>query len=58
MLTAYTYNGAYSYAMEDRTGSIESGKSADFIVLDENIFSGKKEHIRDIKILRRVFRGE
>jgi predicted amidohydrolase YtcJ len=58
MLTAYTYNGAYSYAMEDITGSIETGKSADFVVLDENIFSSKQEHIRDIKINRRVFRGE
>jgi predicted amidohydrolase YtcJ len=57
MLTASTYNGAYSYAMEDITGSIAAGKSADFLVLDENIFTAKPEHIRDIKILRRVFRG-
>lgn len=33
-----TLNGAYSMGLEDKAGSIEAGKSADLIVLDQNPF--------------------
>ncbi len=33
----FTYQGAYSILMEDFTGSIAVGKSADFAVIDKNI---------------------
>ena len=38
MLRGYTINGAWQMRMEDRIGSIEPGKLADFIVLGENLF--------------------
>ena len=38
MLRGYTINGAWQMRMEDRIGSIESGKLADFVVLEESLF--------------------
>lgn len=37
MIAAYTINGAHAMKQEDKTGSIEVGKRADFAVLDRNI---------------------
>jgi hypothetical protein len=38
MLKGYTMNGAYQLRMEDRIGTIEDSKAADFVVLAENLF--------------------
>ena len=38
MVKGSTMGGAYQLRMEDRIGSIETGKSADFVVLGENLF--------------------
>jgi predicted amidohydrolase YtcJ len=38
LIRGYTLNGAYQLRMEDRIGSIESGKAADLVVLGENLF--------------------
>ncbi len=39
MLDAYTINAAYALKQERFTGSLESGKRADFIVIDRDIFA-------------------
>ena len=38
LLKGYTINGAYQLRMEDNIGSIAVGKSADFVVLEQNLF--------------------
>ena len=56
MLDAYTINGARAVRQDKLIGSIEPGKSADFIVLDRNLFDlvkqGKPEKIADTQVLR------
>lgn len=37
-LTAHTAGGAYCVGMDDRLGTLQSGKLADIIVLDQNLF--------------------
>jgi hypothetical protein len=38
LIRGYTLNGAYQLRMEDRIGSIETGKAADLTILGENLF--------------------
>lgn len=45
MLKGFTINGAYQLRMEQRIGSIENGKSADFVVLPDNLFEMNPKEI-------------
>jgi len=56
-LRMVTLNGAISMYAGDSTGSIEVGKSADFIVLDRNLFEIPPEDIADIRVEMTVFKG-
>ncbi|MBV7470428.1 amidohydrolase [Aeromonas sp. sif0611] len=62
MLAAYTINGARAVRQEAITGSIEAGKSADFIVLDRDLFAlvkaGTPEQIAQTRVEQTVFMGE
>ncbi len=49
-LRAYTLYGAWLTFEEDRKGSIEPGKLADMIVLDQDILTIGPEKIMDIKV--------
>lgn len=49
LLKGYTINGAYQLRMEDRIGSIEAGKSADLVVLDQNLFEVDPYTLHTIK---------
>jgi len=42
---------------EDETGTIEPGKPADFIVLNQNILEVPIEKIHETKVLKTVLRG-
>ena len=53
----YTINGAKVMQWEDRIGSIEPGKLADFAVLDHDILSVPINQIRDTKVLMTVLGG-
>jgi predicted amidohydrolase YtcJ len=53
----FTLNGAVAARQAADTGSLEAGKSADFIVLDRNIFTVPIEQVSDAKVLSVVIRG-
>jgi predicted amidohydrolase YtcJ len=57
-LAAFTINAAYTNRMEKDTGSIEVGKSADLIVLDQNLFGVPSEKISETKPLVTLFEGK
>ena len=57
-LQAHTINAAYQAHLEDVTGSIEEGKSAELVVLDSDIEATPAKHIQDIRVLETVFKGE
>ena len=49
-LRGYTLYGAWLSFEEDRKGSIEPGKLADMIVLDQDILTIEPDHIMDINV--------
>ncbi|HIG43047.1 MAG: amidohydrolase family protein [bacterium] len=49
MLAGYTQNGAYQLRMEDQIGSIETGKLADLVVLDDDLFDIDSDEIWKVK---------
>jgi len=49
-LRGYTLYGAWLSFEEDRKGSIEAGKLADMIVLDQDILTIDPDHIMDINV--------
>jgi len=54
----FTLDAAYSGFMEQSVGSLESGKRADFIVLDQNIFEVDAAEIANIKVIQTWLDGE
>jgi predicted amidohydrolase YtcJ len=57
-IAAFTINAAYTNRNEDDTGSIETGKLADLIVLDRNLFEIPTTEISDTKVLVTLFEGK
>lgn len=55
---AYTINAAYLMRQEDRVGSIEVGKLADLIVVNQNIFTVPTEQISETTVLLTLLEGE
>ena len=57
-LKAYTLASAYSVFRDHELGTIESGKIADIIVLDRNLFTVPEEEIRQAKVELKVMDGK
>ena len=57
-LAAHTINAARALHLEDRIGSIEVGKLADFAVLDGDLLGASAEEIRSLPIWMTVVGGE
>lgn len=53
-----TINAAQQLGIADRTGSLEAGKQADFIVLDQDIFTVPSIAIHRTRVLRTVVKGK
>jgi hypothetical protein len=56
-IEAYTINPARAMGIAKFTGSLEVGKSADFVVLDRNLFDIAPTDIADTKVLATYFEG-
>lgn len=57
-LRGMTIWAAYSCFQENKRGSIEKGKDADFVILEEDIMTAPNEKLRDVKTLRTVIAGQ
>ena len=57
-LRSYTINNAYAAYWEKTTGSIESGKNADFVVHSENLLTLEPDSLLKSKVLRTVIAGK
>ncbi|MFP6640566.1 MAG: amidohydrolase [Myxococcota bacterium] len=57
-VAAFTIAGAYVNGLEDETGSIEVGKSADLVVVDRNIFEIPTEELSETEVLLTLLDGQ
>lgn len=57
-IKAFTLNAAYVNRLDHVTGTIEVGKFADLVVLDQNIFEINPERISDTSALLTLFQGQ
>jgi predicted amidohydrolase YtcJ len=56
-VAAYTIGGAKMLGIEDEVGTIEVGKKADLILLDQNLFEIDPDEIPKTKVLGTMFDG-
>ncbi len=57
-IAAYTINPARALGLEGITGSIDVGKSADFVILDQDITELKPEQIPQVNVSLTMLEGE
>jgi predicted amidohydrolase YtcJ len=57
-IEVFTINGAFNLDKDDITESIEAGKSADFIIIDQNLLKIPSTDIHKTKVLQTVLMGK
>jgi hypothetical protein len=57
-IAAFTMGSAYVNGLENETGSIEVGKSADLIVIDRNVFEIEPQEISETEVLLTLLEGK
>jgi predicted amidohydrolase YtcJ len=57
-IAVFTRNGAMAMEKDDETGTIEPGKSADFIVINHNLLEIPPEKIHETRVLQTVLQGK
>lgn len=57
-LRGMTIWAAFSCFQEKKRGSIEKGKDADFVIMEDDIMTAPNEKLRDVKTLRTVIAGQ
>ena len=57
-LRAYTTSAAYASYEENEKGSLETGKLADFVMIDRDLTTIAPEAIRDAKVVLTVVGGK
>lgn len=57
-IKAITINAAYEYFEEARKGSLETGKLADLVILDQNPLKVEPDAIKDIKVVETIKEGK
>lgn len=58
MIKSFTINGAHTMFMEQETGSIETGKLADLVVLDQNLLAINPVDIDKVEVVMTFFDGK
>ena len=58
VLLAYTQGAASVYRVQDKMGTLEAGKLANFIILSNNIFDVSETEILDTKVCVNYFEGK
>lgn len=57
-IRAVTIDAAWQLHMEDKVGSIEVGKYADLVILEESPFDVDQEKIKDIQVVATIMDGQ
>ena len=58
LVDGYTINGAYQLGRSDELGSIEVGKIADLIVLNQNLFEVNRYEVHKTRPIAVIMDGE
>ena len=58
VLASLTIGAAYQCFLDDVTGSLEEGKSAEIVVLDKDIESVPVTEIHSLRAMKTIFKGK